>query len=139
MFKARFGEEAPLELSFSSSDDLLGISFSDVQKVYVGVKSGTKEYWNSQRSLIGEKNVIYVYTDHLSKTDTWGRVTNIPGIKIGDGKAYLIDIPFTDDLYVTHIRDTVVHCTQEEKDKWNRKVRPIVSRISPENLIFTTD
>lgn len=138
MFKAKFKEDAPFELNFSS-DEFLGITFSDIQKVYVGVKSGTKAYWDAQKTLIGEKNVIYVYTDHQSRKDTWGRVTNIPGIKIGDGKAYLIDTPFTDDIYLTHIQDYAVHCTQAEKDRWNRKVRPIVSTISPENLIFTTD
>ena len=137
MFKARFKEDSPLELSFSSND-LLGVRFSDVQTVYTGIRSGTKEYWDEQRSLIGEKNIIYVYTDHQTKTDTWGRVTNIPGIKIGDGKAYLIDLPFTDDIYITHIKDMAMHCTQEEKDLWNNKVRAFVSRIDPTNLIFTT-
>lgn len=138
MFKAKFKEDAPLTLSFLS-DGPFGISFSDAQRVYVGVRSGTKEYWDSQSSLIGEENVIYVYTNHQTKTDSWGRTTDIPGIKIGDGKAYLIDLPFTDDIYVAHIRDTSIHCTQEEKNKWNRKVRPIVSMIAPENLILTTD
>lgn len=137
MFKAKFTEDAPLMLSFDAND-LLGVTFSDVQKLYLGVRSGTKEYWDSQRSLIGEKNFIYVYTDHQKKTDTWGRVTNIPGIKIGDGKAYLIDLPFVDDIYLSHINDSTIHVTQDEKNRWNNKVRAIVTRIDPENLIFTT-
>ena len=124
-------------LSFASND-LLGVTFSDVQKLYLGVRSGTKEYWDSQRSLIGEKNFIYVYTDHQKKTDSWGRVTDIPGIKIGDGKAYLIDLPFVDDIYLSHINDSTIHVTQDEKNRWNNKVRAIVTRIDPENLIFTT-
>lgn len=137
MFKAKFTEDTPLMLSFDAND-LLGVTFSDVQKLYLGVRSGTKEYWDSQRSLIGEKNFIYVYTDHQKKTDSWGRVTNIPGIKIGDGKAYLIDLPFVDDIYLSHINDSTIHVTQDEKNRWNNKVRAIVTRIDPENLIFTT-
>lgn len=139
MFKAKFIEDTPLKLAFSSEGDSFKASFSEVQKVYMGVKSGTKSYWDAQKSLIGEENVIYVYTDHQTKTDTWGRTTNIPGIKIGDGKAYLIDLPFTDDVYITHIKDYVAHCTQEEKDSWNNKVRPFVSKSVPETLIFTTN
>lgn len=136
MFKAKFTEDAPLELSFLS-DGPFGISFSEAQRVFVGVRSGTTEYWNSQQTLIGEENVIYVYTDHQTKTDRYGHVTDVPGIKIGDGKAYLIDLPFTDEIYLAHIGDASIHCTQAEKDLWNNKVRVLVSRLSPENLIFT--
>ena len=53
------------------------------------VVSNTTDGWNSQPQLIASKDVIYVYTDYKIVDDT-----EVPNIKIGDGKAYLIDLPF---------------------------------------------
>ena len=79
------------------------------------VKSATVAEWAQQTSLISEKDVIYVYTDH--QTDD-GK--NIPGIKIGDGLTYVVDLPFVDTIYMKHITDTDIHITAEERAKWNK-------------------
>lgn len=103
---------------------------------------GTTEYWNSQATLIGENNHIYVYTDY-STIESDGETRNIPNIKIGDGNAYLIDNPFIttsiDDLLQLHIGDDIKHITAEERDVWNGKVRCYLSASDSETVIFTTN
>lgn len=51
--------------------------------------------WDGQPSLIAERGAIYVYSDHRTAVIDGNTVT-IPGMKIGDGSTYLIDLPFTD-------------------------------------------
>lgn len=96
---------------------------------------GTVAEWNSQPSLIGIKDAVYVYLDYDQDDDGH----HIPGIKIGDGLAYLIDTPFTSSNLYDHIRNTVVHITSEERDAWNNKVRCCIDSNNLENLIFTTN
>lgn len=79
------------------------------------VLTDTTEYWNSQVGMIGKKDVIYIYTDH-SHDD---KGNDVPGIKIGDGQAYLIDTPFLDVNCQSHINNTEIHITQAERDFWN--------------------
>lgn len=62
----------------------------------------TTEYWNSNPMLIAKDGAIYIYTDY---DEFEGQA--IPGIKVGDGKAYLIDIPFISgnkDAFEDHIQ-----------------------------------
>lgn len=71
--------------------------------------------------------MIVVYTDYAQETDPeTGETYDIPGIKIGDGNAYLIDKPFvgddTRDMLVEHINNQVIHITAEERQEWNDKL-----------------
>ena len=98
----------------------------------------TSEHWNTQRDLIAKKDHLYVYTDYAEGSNG----TKIAGMKIGDGKAYLIDTPFvsgnTDELY-RHINDQSIHVTDEEKDFWNNKVTCFLSQGDEETLVFTKE
>lgn len=98
------------------------------------VIKGTTEWWDSQRSLVGEAGAIYIYTDYQQIEEN-GNIVNIPGIKIGDGSAYLIDTPFIDQLFMEHINSHDIHITPEERVFWNNKVRAVVS---DELIQFTT-
>jgi len=95
---------------------------------------GTTSYWNSQPQLITLSGCLYVYSDH-----TTDGTNNIPGIKVGDGVSYLIDMPFIDKKYAEHITDTVIHVTSSEKEFWNNKVRCFIDPTDTQRLIFTTD
>lgn len=97
--------------------------------------SATTEYWNSKPSLIAEKNTIYIYTDYRQK-EVDGQMVDVAGMKLGDGLAYLIDIPFTDEDFLSHIQDAVIHITQEERAYWNSKVRAFIDSEDAENLIL---
>lgn len=96
------------------------------------VKFNTTAGWNSQTSLVSQANTLYVYTDH--QIDSQGR--NVAGIKVGDGLAYVVDLPFTDAIATEHIADTTRHITNAERTAWNNKVRCYYA--GTENLIFTT-
>lgn len=92
----------------------------------------TTEGWNKKIGVVSEKNVIYVYTDYTE---------NSPGIKIGDGLAYIIDLPFITGDYETlarslsdHINDDSIHVTPEEKAFWNSKHKAFVTG---ETIVFT--
>lgn len=89
------------------------------------VISNTTEGWNSQPLLISAKDTVYVYTDYATSEGQ-----DIPNIKIGDGNAYLIDLPFL-------VSDCNV--TPEDIEKWNNKVSAFLDPLDEENLILSTD
>lgn len=93
------------------------------QKYIKQIVSGTTEYWNSQVMLISHKDVAYVYTD-------WSVIdgVEVPNIKVGDGKAYLIDLPFIGGAGVT----------PEQIEFWNNKVSVMIDPGNAENAIFYT-
>ena len=101
------------------------------------IHSNTTAYWDARPSLIGQAGHIYVYTDHDHIGDQ-----DIPGMKIGDGLAYLIDAPFVDgnaSALINHMNDMGVHITPQERNFWNNKVRCFLSNVDNENIIFITD
>lgn len=138
-FKAKFAGECPVRAKFNSETPIKA-RFQSFQRINSGavVLSDTTENWNKQASLISELNTVYVYVDHQTKTDEEGKEIWIPGIKIGDGKAYLIDLPFSDELMIAHINDLGIHVTPEEKEFWNNKVRTYMDTVEGEQLVFTT-
>lgn len=102
-----------------------------VPKIYFD----TKENWAQQTSLVSEKDAIYIYTNN--HTDSQGN--ELASAKIGDGMAYVVDLPFTDQGIYEHIYDTTLHVTSAERMFWNNKVRCYYSDVTKdENLIFTT-
>ena len=90
--------------------------------------------WNSQPQLVSARGFIYIYADYRQNDQE----QNIPSMKIGDGSAYLIDMPFADELLYDHIANTVLHVTQAERESWNNKVRCYIDPLNEHNLIFTT-
>lgn len=95
---------------------------------------GTTEEWSAQTTLVSKPGALYIYTDRMV---SHGK--NIPGFKVGDGNAYVVDLPFSDDPYYEHIMNTVIHVTQEDKDYWSDKVTCYVDSETPELLIFTKE
>lgn len=95
---------------------------------------GTTSYWNSQPQLISTRGSVYVYSDH----DSDGSGNLIPGIKLGDGTSYLIDMPFIDEKSAEHIMNLAIHITQAEREFWNEKVRCYIDPQNPQHIIFTT-
>ena len=75
----------------------------------------TSKEWDSDNTLVSEKGTFYVYTDHETIKED-GKTKLIPGIKVGDGLAYVVDLPFiTDGLAQTitnHIEDHAIHVTE---------------------------
>lgn len=105
--------------------------------------SRTKSDWDSDRTLISEKDVLYIYSDYkVIQKD--GQKIHLPGLKIGDGLSYLIDLPFANtqneaevqqlqNLILDHINNKTIHVTQEEKIFWNNKLNLF---LQGENLVL---
>ena len=92
----------------------------------------TKEEWSRQTSLISQTNTFYIYTNRTVENGK-----SYPGIKVGDGTSYVVDLPFVDDLFYSDIDNLDIHVTLAEKEFWNNKVRTQDSELDEENLIFT--
>lgn len=84
--------------------------------------SKTTAEWNEQVQLMSIKNAVYIYTDYKVVDGV-----NYPGIKIGDGLAYVIDLPF--------VTAEDKRISSADIANWNNKV---AVRINGENLIFYT-
>lgn len=98
----------------------------------------TVEGWNAQKNLIAERNAFYIYTDAQEENGVL-----IPSIKVGDGSSYLVDIPFIGSQAIeeiqNHINNKVIHVSEEDRQRWDNKVRVYHSTVEDETLIFTTN
>lgn len=100
------------------------------------VHMGTTEYWNAHADLISDSGHLYIYTDY--QVDRYG--DNIPGMKVGDGSSYVIDLPFiSGNGLAEHINDHVVHITAEEREFWNNKVTAYLSNGDVETLVLSKE
>lgn len=138
MFNVFFEQGDDMKLSMRGSNtDTVGLSLNEqiVVSQESNMRFATTEEWNSQREMIAERNVVYVYTDHETTTD--GKP--VPGFKVGDGLAYLIDLPFNDDISMGHIQDDTVHVSSADREFWNNKVTAYLNVSDLENLILTKE
>lgn len=112
-------------------------------------KIDTTAHWNAATTFIPLKGEVIVYSDYATETVN-GVLVDIPNFKVGDGLAYVPDLPFVgDDLRETlsaHLLNTAAHITPEERIFWNSKVRCYMGTqtedeaiVENEELIFTTN
>ena len=101
--------------------------------VRIRSKRDTTENWNKASNFIPLRGEIIIYDDYETKTWTemeYGeevtKTVNIPNIKVGDGMAYVQDLPFVDqrtrEILMEHINNQEIHVTLQEKAFWNNKV-----------------
>ena len=113
---------------------LLGDKDASELDLAYAVKQDTTANWAARTDYVPKSGEIIVYTDYFDGS---------PGIKIGDGNAYVVDLPFLDedirDSMEDHINNTIVHITQEERDRWNDKVSCTLEALpnGENNLIFS--
>ena len=95
----------------------------------IQLKRDTTANWNAARGFIPLKGEVIIYTDYDSyEKEVDGRVKTIlvPNIKIGDGMAYVQDLPFVSqelrDTLMEHITNMDIHVTLGEKSFWNNKI-----------------
>ena len=112
-------------------------------------KHDTTENWNNATGFIPFAGEIIIYDDYKTITfeENGETVTrNIPGIKIGDGLAYVQDLPFaSDDIRISlsqHVDDLNIHVTAAEKQFWNNKINIddsydiLIDELDNETLVF---
>lgn len=126
--------------------DSAGVSYlwnklKNIQKINLTYQSKTTAEWNNTPLLLSEANVLYIYSDYKVKTDDSGQEYYIPGLKIGDGKAYLIDLPFLnsvdrdlENMLLDHINNKIIHVDLVDRGFWDNKVNV---QLQNENLILT--
>lgn len=78
-------------LANSVSGGLLDPSILDSTSIHYD----TKENWDAQRQLIAEKGHFYIYSNASTTQNEKGILVFVPGIKVGDGTSYLIDMPYS--------------------------------------------
>lgn len=99
----------------------------------IRLKRDTTVNWNNARGFVPMAGEVIIYDDYQKKTwqvEEYGEIVtkteNIPGIKIGDGQAYVQDLPFIDkdlrEKLMNHINNIDIHTTLAEKLFWNNKV-----------------
>ena len=125
-FHATFSTQEPMNAVFSSSNSLeasFGSIFAvDASNVYIN----TTEGWNSTPTKIAKKDAVYVYTDYKEREEG----VYAPAFKVGDGLAYLIDLPF-------NYGAEGIEVTEEQIAFWNNKVRAYLDEEDPETLVLT--
>jgi len=99
------------------------------------VSENTTAGWNSDPLYLPKSGEICIYTDHATVQDDLGNTIVCPGIKVGDGNSYLIDMPFvgTEIRYEIlrrlklHEENTAIHLMPGEREFWNNKLNYDVS------------
>ncbi len=112
----------------------------------IKLKRDTTANWNAARGFIPLEGEVIIYLDG-QQIEQNGTVINIPTLKIGDGKAYVQDLPFVgDDIrdkLLTHINDSSIHVSNEDRQFWNHKVdiddayEILNDELQGETLIFS--
>ena len=86
--------------------------------------------WPDYDRTISNLGTVYVYTYEDAS----------PKIRIGDGKAYICDLPFTTDTLSNkidnHINNQTIHITQEQRQLWNDKVTAYIHPQDSDHLIL---
>lgn len=95
----------------------------------IQLKRDSTANWNAALGFIPLQGELIIYNDYktIQKViDGEPTVVQIPGIKIGDGRAYVQDLPFVDaelrDKIITHIENPNIHVTLQERLFWNNKL-----------------
>ena len=93
------------------------------------LKRESTQYWNEALGFIPLEGEIIIYNDYRTvqkEVDGEMRTIKIPAIKVGDGVAFVQDLPFVNedlrDQILNHIDNPDIHVTLQEKLFWNSKL-----------------
>ena len=98
--------------------ELIGNKTSEVLHI---VSCHTTAEWAALTHIVSRKGEIYIYSD--ATEDAQGNP--VPMVKIGDGNAYVVDLPFSSAVDM--------RITAADIENWNNKV---AVRIEGDRLIF---
>ena len=95
----------------------------------IQLKRESTQYWNEALGFIPLEGELIIYNDYKQidkEIDGEVKRVNIPGLKIGDGMAYVQDLPFVNedlrDKIMEHIDNPDIHVTLADKFFWNNKL-----------------
>lgn len=92
-------------------------------------KRDTTANWNAARGMVPLAGEVIIYTDYKTiqkEIDGESTQVYVAGVKIGDGRAYVQDLPFVDEelrsRIMAHVNNPTVHVSTQEKNLWNNKL-----------------
>lgn len=96
------------------------------------IRVNTTAAWSEQIDYAPPVGQLIIYTD--------GNVVdgvNYPKFKVGDGNAYVVDLPFTEGEFeaalTQHLEDSTIHLSTTDRKKLENSV---VLTLEGENLVF---
>lgn len=102
------------------------------QKGLDSIKVNTTAAWTLQTDYVPPIGQLVIYID--------GNVVdgkNYPKFKVGDGNAYVVDLPFTEGEFeatlTDHINNATLHFSEADREKLANSV---ILSLDGENLIF---
>lgn len=117
-------------------------------KSRIKLKRDTTANWNAALGFIPLEGEVIIYLDGR-QIEKNGELVNMPTIKIGDGKAYVQDLPFVDDdtrdTLLLHINDSLIHISARDRQFWDNKINiddlyeSLNGELENETLIFSRD
>ena len=85
----------------------------------------TKEYWSTQTSFIPDAGTLVIYSNYAVIDGE-----DIPAFKVGDGLAYVVDLPFSNDdlraVLTAHIQNMNIHLSEEDRSKLDKSISATV-------------
>lgn len=107
---------------------------TDINKDGASIIIKTAREWAEAGFVISKKGTFYIYTENNEAP------VEVPKIKIGDGLAYICDLPFVTDniaekLY-EHINNPTIHVSQEDRHSWDKKVTAYMHETQLETLVL---
>ena len=100
----------------------VGAVLDDLTSSSVSIESHSTEEWQEEGRAISKQGIFYIYSDGYKDEEG----NDIPRIKLGDGMAYISDLPFLDapllNMIIQHINNEAVHITQQQRLFWNNKI-----------------
>lgn len=143
--KVTIGTKPVRELWFSPRDDFPAYGLETV--LYTDTEGGVIYYWSGtayvpvsgnataniiakstsewaeSTDVLSKASWLYIYTDYRQEDGV-----NVPAIKLGDGHAFVVDLPF----FTTGVTET-------DRQRWDNKVAAKMSDVDIENLILYKD
>lgn len=107
----------------------------DILKARICATRDTTANWNQKINFIPLKGEVIVYTDAGQTDDGSGNTINVPGIKVGDGTSYLIDMPFVG----ADIRNSILQELRSHENDWNLHVSNADREFWNNKLNYTTN
>lgn len=105
----------------------------------------TKAYWDRQLTFVPPRGAIIIYSDY-ARVEVDGSGKNVPNFKVGDGNAYVVDLPFLhcdlQSALEAHIQNANAHLSDEDRQKLGSSVKASVAVQNGSNdytLVFSTD
>ena len=120
----------------------------------IQLKHDTTANWNAAIGFVPLIGELIIYDDYETveyQVEELGQMVTktkiYPGVKIGDGNAYVQDLPFVEgdlkDKLLDHIENQDIHVALGEKAFWNNKINvddayeQVYDELEDEMLILT--